>query len=158
VARSLRLAVAIGLLAALVVASQVVAAGPGRGRPILDANLAGLPTPGLVLAGVPGAGHAWAIRDDDAHLSADGRLDLHVRGLVLTGLLTNPIASGIAIVSCNGGADIVTSDSVPFSVPDGDAHVDQVLDLPASCLAPTVFFGIPATSTAPAKWFAVSGD
>jgi len=150
--RSIRLAVLIGLLAALVVGSGTVAAG---GPKILDTRLAGLPTPRLVLAGVTGAGHAWAIADGNAKLFADGRLHVEVEGLVLTPEGTNPVGSGRAVVSCNGGAtpaDIVMSAVVPLSIPDGNAVVDQKLTLPSPCLAPTIFF-----ASAGGAWFAVSG-
>jgi hypothetical protein len=147
--RSIRLALLIGLLAALVAGAGTVTAG---GSKIVDTQLAGLPTPGLVLAGVRGAGHAWAIADGHAKLFTDGRLHVTVEGLVLTPEGINPVTSGRAVVSCNGGAEILMSDPVPFSVPGGDATVDTTLSLPSPCLAPTIFFTSPGGA-----WFAVSG-
>lgn len=166
-ARTLRLAVLIGVLAALVIGTGTALAGPGgQGGPggpggkLLDSGMAGLPpafvnpagtTNKILLAGVAGAGHAWAIRDGHAKLDRNGHLDLHVHGLVLTPEGTNPVTSGKAVVSCNGGADLISSSTVPFDS-KGDAHVNQVLALPAQCLAPTVFF-----TSAGGAWFAVSG-
>jgi hypothetical protein len=166
-ARTLRLAILIGVLAALVIGTGTVLAGPGPGDPhgkLVDTSLAGLPASfvGKLLAGVTGAGHPWDIKDGHATLDRNGHLDLHVHGLVLSHTDggpategTNPVPSGRAIVSCNGGVgegNTVMSDVVPFSVPNGDAHVNQRLTLPSSCLAPTIFFG-----SASGAWFAVSG-
>ncbi|HEX5450997.1 MAG TPA: hypothetical protein VFW86_01290 [Candidatus Limnocylindrales bacterium] len=160
-ARSFRIAILVGVLATLVVGVGAVAARPGHGR-LVDTSLAGLPATftGKLLAGVTGAGHPWDIQEGHARLDRDGQLELEVQGLVLSHTAagvpptegTNPIPTGRAVVSCNGGADIVMSDIVNFSVPTGDAEVDQKLALPSQCLAPTVFF-----TSAGGAWFAVSG-
>ena len=153
-ARSLRLAIATATLAGLVLGTGTAVAAPGGSHKVLDANMIGLAVPRTVIAGVTGAGHAWAIDEGNAKLFSDGRVLVNVEGLVLTPEGTNPVATGRAIVSCNGGAtpaDIVRSDVVPLSIPDGDAHVNQVLTLPSPCLDPVIFF----TSTGGA-WFAVT--
>jgi hypothetical protein len=152
--RSLRFAIATALLAGLVLGTGTVAAAKGGHHKILDVQLVGLAAPRTVIAGVVGAGHAWAIDEGNAKLFSDGRLLINVEGLVLTPEGTNPVTSGKGVVSCNGGAtsdDIVASASVPLSVPDGDAHVNQWLTLPSPCLNPVIFF----TSNA-LGWFAVS--
>ena len=158
-ARTLRIAVLIGVLAALVVGTGTVVADQGHGhghnQKIIRTTLVGVPNPPVTIAGVQGAGHAWAIDRGEATLRADGRLDLRVRGLVLTPEGTNPVATGVAIVSCNGGAspgDIVLSAPVPLSVPTGNARVREKLHLPSPCFAPTIFFG-----SVTGRWFAVSG-
>lgn len=168
--RSIRIAVMVGLLAALVAGTSTVVAGDeshdresAHSKEIIETRLVGIPSSftNVFLAGVKGAGHAWAIKSGEATLRSDGRLDLKVRGLVLTHTTpgspapegTNPILLGRAIVSCNGGTDIVLSDTVNFSVPNGNAHVKQRLTLPSQCLAPTIFFG----NAAGTSWFAVSG-
>jgi hypothetical protein len=157
-ARSLRFAIATAVLAGLVLGTgSAVAAKDGHDKAdkILDTRLVGLAVPRTVIAGVTGAGHAWAIDEGRAKLFSDGRLQVKIEGLVLTPEGTNPVATGRAIVSCNGGAtpaDIVMSDVVSLSVPDGDARVDQHLSLPSTCLAPVIFF-----ASATGAWFAVSG-
>jgi hypothetical protein len=159
--RSLRLAILVGMLGALVLGTGTVLAGPGPGEKLIDSGMAGLPpafvnpagtTNKILLAGVAGAGHAWAIRDGHASLERDGHLDVHVHGLVLTPEGINPVTSGRAIVSCNGGADIVLSSVVSFNA-KGDAHVHETVSLPSQCLAPVIFFG----NASGASWFAVSG-
>ena len=151
--RVLRIGVTLGLLVALTAGAGTAAAAAGGNHKVFDANMFGLPAPRVVLAGVTGAGHAWAIDHGNAKIFSDGRVLVNVDGLVLTPEGTNPVTSGRAVVSCNGGAtsdDIVMSDVVPFS-PDGDAHVNQWLTLPSPCADPVVFF----TNTGGA-WFAAT--
>jgi hypothetical protein len=153
-ARSLRLAIAFGLLAALVVGTGTVAAHRDGPHKILDTRLVGLATPGTVVVGVTGAGHAWAIDRGNAKLYDNGRVKVDVRGLVLTPEGTNPVANGRVVVSCNGGGagNVIQSGLVPLSVPGGNAHFDGKLTLPSPCLAPVIFF-----TSGGGAWFAVSG-
>ena len=59
-ARSLRFAIAAALLAGLVLGTGTVSAAKGGNHKILDVPLIGLAVPRTVIAGVTGAGHAWA--------------------------------------------------------------------------------------------------
>ena len=152
--RSIRFAIATALLAGLVLGTGTVAAANRGHHKILDVPLIGLAVPRTVIAGVTGAGHAWAIDEGNAKLFSDGRLLINVEGLVLTPEGTNPVATVKGVVSCNGGAtaaDIVSSDVVPLSIPDGDAHINQWLTLPSPCLNPVIF-----VTNAGGSWFAVS--
>ena len=163
--RSFRLAILVGVVAALVVGTGTTLAGSNGNQKLVDASMAGLPASltGRSLAGVTGAGHPWDIGRGDAQLDTNGHLKVHVQGLVLSHTTagvppsegTNPVPTGRAVVSCNGGGagNLVMSDIVPFSVPDGDAHVNQWVTLPSPCLAPVVFF-----ASAGGAWFAVTGS
>jgi hypothetical protein len=145
----------LGAAIAVALVAGTVTADPGN--KLLDANLTGIPTAGLSLLGVSGGGIPWVLDRGDAKLFADGRLDVSVRHLVLaTGGAagTNPIPAGRAIVVCNGGADPVMTDLVPFS-PEGNATVQARVDLPSPCLAPVVFFA--GQTGAGPRWFAVTG-
>ena len=149
--RVVRLALSLAVLAALLVGtvSSTFAGGPK----VLDAQMAAIPTGGLVLHGIPGGGVPWVIEEGRAKLFADGRLQVEVDRLVLASNHTNPIPTGRAIVTCSSVA-VAQSGPVPFS-PTGDAEVDTTVDLPASCLAPAVFFaGITGGGD---RWFAVTG-
>lgn len=146
--RFLRLALGVAVVA-LLVAGNVATAAAG-GPKILDARMAALPTPNLVLDGVTGGGAPWVIDEGHAILFADGRLQVEVEGLVLAGSHTNPVAAGHAIVTCDG-APVATTDNVPFT-PDGNAEVDATVSLPSPCLAPAVFF-----TTGTSRWLAVTG-
>ena len=154
-ARSRRLAAALGLLAVLALGSGSVAADSnGHGGKVLDTTLAGIPVAGQVLLGVPGGGRPWTLVRGDAKLWTDGSIDVKVQGLLLgpggANEGTNPVTLGRAIVVCNG-VDRVLSETVPFSA-EGDARVMTRLTLPSPCLAPVIFFG-----SAGGSWFAVSG-
>ena len=84
-ARSFRLAVLTGLLAALVIGTGTVFARPGDNNKLIDSSLTGLPQTFVnqFLDGVKGGGHAWTLQQGDAKLGRDGHIDLHVHGLVL---------------------------------------------------------------------------
>ena len=151
--RSLRLAVAAAVLAALVLGS--VSATIAGGPKVLDARMVGIPTNGLVLHGITGGGVPWAIDEGRAKLFADGRLQVEVRGLVVASSGVNPVATGRAIVTCSSVA-VASSGAVPFS-PTGDAdrrHHHQ----------PAVDRASPRRSSSPAitgqrrRWFAVTGS
>ena len=153
--RTLRLAVAAGLLATLVVGTGTASAQQGGRHKVLDEPLIGLATPLTVVAGVTGAGHAWSIEEGNAKLFSDGRVLVNVEGLVLFPEGTQPAANVRVKVSCNGGAtagDIVQSDLVPLSQPEGDMHFNQWLTLPSPCATPVIF-----VTSAGGGWFATTG-
>jgi hypothetical protein len=158
--RSIRPSVPAALVGALLAGSLVVgvAAASGGGAKVLDASMAGIPASlaGQSFMGVQGGGLPWSLEHGDAKLFRDGRLHVEVEGLVLAAgaaIGTNPIPTGVAIVSC-GGAVAAQSAPVPFSRA-GDAEVDTTVSLPGSCLAPVVFFA-GVTPNGP-RWFAVTG-
>jgi len=146
--RFVRLALALTVLAALT--AGTVATTVASGPKVLDSQMAPIPTAGLVLDGVTGGGLPWKIDDGHARLFADGRLQVEVEGLVLVSTGANPIASGHAIVTCDG-VPAATTANVPFS-PTGDAEVEATVSLPSPCLAPAVFF-----TTGTDRWLAVTG-
>ena len=145
---------------ALALAAGTVLAAPG-GAKVLDASLAAEPASQVnhTLFGVTAGGLPWHIDHGSVQLFANGRLHLEVQGLVLAGgppnlVGTNPIPNAEAILTC-AGMPAATSSVVPFSAA-GDASINETITLPASCLAPTVFFaGVPAPNVA--RWFAVTG-
>jgi hypothetical protein len=154
--RAIRIAIAAGLLVALVLA--LPAGADGGGRKVLDASMAGIPASlaGQSFMGATGGGLPWHLGSGRAKLWADGRLVVKVEGLVLAAGANegrNPVPTGQALVSCAGSV-VAMSGAVPYSV-EGDAEVKTRVDLPADCLAPVVFFaGI--TGGGP-RWFAVTG-
>lgn len=154
--RSIRIAAALGLAGALVLGGTVAATAGGQ--KVLDASMAGLPASmtGQTFLGAKAGGLPWRLERGEAMLFADGRLQVQVTGLVLAagpkeGL--NPVPTGRALVSC-GGLVVAESSIVPYSA-TGDAMVNERVDLPSGCIAPTVFFaGI--VNGAP-LWFAATG-
>ena len=69
---------------------------------------------------------------------------------MLTSTGANPIGTGKAILTC-AGTPVAETGTVPFS-PTGDATIDAVVELPALCQGPAVFF-----TSAGGRWFAVTG-
>jgi len=165
------------LLAALVVAAIGLA-------PVLAANSSASADPGTILKFnvmtpvtgpyvgtanpirmVPGGGLPWMITAGTGRLSRDGRLQIHVRGLVLAdspmvpanlrGI--NPVPDFEAIVSCQtitGTMATVTNVSTgqfPAS-PRGNADIKARVKLPEPCIAPVVFVASPTGA-----WFAATG-
>jgi hypothetical protein len=118
---------------------------------------------------VPGGGLPWMITAGTGSLTRDGRLQIHVRGLVfadspavpanLRGI--NTIADFEAIVSCQsitGGMATVTNVATgPFPASTrGNADIRARVKLPEPCIAPIVFV---ASGVAPTgAWFAATGS
>jgi len=118
------------------------------------------------IRGVPGGGLPWVIADGRGSLKAGGKLEVHVKGLVLADdptvpanlRLTNPIPFFRAIVSCmiingSGNPDFVNVSTAGYPAdPSGDANIEETVPLPSECFAPIVLVASPAGS-----WFAVTG-
>lgn len=115
---------------------------------------------------VPGGGLPWMISAGTGSLKSDGRLLVHVRGLVLADQPpvppalqgTNPIPDFRAIVSCQsigaGGTATITNVSTaqfPASTA-GNADIKATVSLPHPCIAPIVFVTSPG-----GMWFAATG-
>lgn len=115
------------------------------------------------IRGIGGAGAPWQIASAHVELENSGKLEVHVRGLVLVKTGANPIANFSAILSCqsiDGAGAASTVNLVAGTSPattNGDAEIEGTVKLPSPCFAPIVFVAIPATNTAPARWLAVSG-
>lgn len=147
--RRVRLLLALGVLAALLLTS--VAPAAAGGRKVFDSSLVPIPTGGLVLDGVAGGAVPWSIDEGRATLTADGRLHVEVQGLVVTASGTNPSTTGRAAVVC-AGAVVAMTDAVPFST-GGNAEIDAQVTVPSPCLDLAVLF----LNGAGTRWFAVTG-
>ena len=115
---------------------------------------------------VPGGGLPWMITAGTGFLTRDGRVQIHVRGLVLADSSAvpanlrgiNPVADFEAIVSCQsitgGMATVtnVTTGQFPASM-RGNANIRARVKLPEPCIAPIVFVASPTGA-----WFAATGS
>ena len=116
---------------------------------------------------VPGGGLPWIITSGTGSLKSDGRVLIHVRGLVLADEAPvppnlqgiNPIPDFTAIVSCqtigaDGTATItnVSTGQFPASTA-GNADINATVELPQPCIAPIVLVGNAAFG-----WFAATGS
>jgi len=118
--------------------------------------------------GVVGGGLPWLLTAGTGSLKHDGRLSVHVRGLVLANQAPvppalrgiNPFAAFRALVSCQSigpgnmatVANVSTGDFKANSA--GDSTIDARVDLPRPCIAPIVFVTGPTGTDA---WFAITG-
>lgn len=123
-------------------------------------RLRGIPTANLTVRDIPGGGAPWTIAKGEARLDDDGTLKVEVEGLVLAAgprAGTNPIGEFIATLSClnaDGTINNISTQPVP-ATSTGDATIEEVLALPATCLGPIVFVrGVVAPTP---RWFAISG-
>jgi hypothetical protein len=122
----------LALLASLAVAAP---AGASDNATILNAALrpaspaaAGGPT----LFGVPPGAAPWQIDHGRGHVKAHGRVVVRTTGLTIPGNTPpNPLPLLAAAVYCDG-TFATRTDPVPFST-DGDAQIDQTVDLPSDC-------------------------
>lgn len=115
------------------------------------------------IRGVNGAGAPWQIDSAKGELSADGELEVRVRGLVIVGS-NNPVAFFRALVSCqsvdNNGLPITvnvpTTNGAEVMIGDphnGNAKIEETISLPDPCIAPIVFVTSPGLA-----WFATTGN
>ncbi len=141
---------------------------------LLEFNtMVGVPRPytgaANAIRNVPGGGLPWVISFASGELSASGKLEVKVSGLVLdpndpaviaAGLAgKNPVANFKAVVSClskdaggNPTTVNVASGLFPASAA-GNAEIETTLALPSPCIAPIVFVTSPGGS-----WFAATGN
>jgi hypothetical protein len=137
--------------------------GPdGNNNASLDQTLVGLPADQMIaIDGVPAAGAPWTVdRGSRARLKSHSRLDVRVRGLLITGTgtavdgTTGPVKQVVASLACANG-DIATTAAEPLSA-DGDARIRDHVKVPANCLAPVVLVRISGIAAAD-PWIAATG-
>jgi hypothetical protein len=165
----------LGMAIALFLASFSFGASASAKTPkVLEFDtMAGVPRPytGPVNAirGIPGGGLPWVVSFASGELSASGKLEITVMGLVIDpndaaaiaagrgG--TNPSPNFKAIVSClskdAAGAPITVNISTGLFPADaaGNSQIEAQVSLPQPCIAPIIFVASPAGS-----WFAATGQ
>lgn len=172
----------VGLLLLALIAIGLTLIGPaadghakqGHGAPkVLEWDLMiGVPRPytggANAIRGIPGGGLPWVVEEADGELRADGSIQIRVRGLVIDpddptaqerGVGgTNPSATFRAVVSClsTDGDGLPITVNIPtaaFSADvNGDADIEDLVDLPDPCIAPIVF-----VTSGGGSWFAATG-
>jgi hypothetical protein len=124
------------------------------------------------IRGMPGGGLPWVVGDAEGELTADGRLQVKVHGLVLDPTDPTVIANGLAgqnpspnfraIVSCQskdsaGNPTVVNLTTGLFpattGLGGGNAKIKAHVNLPTPCIAPIIFVTSPTGS-----WFAATGQ
>jgi hypothetical protein len=126
------------------------------------------PTSSLNTArGFAGPGAPWTIlRSARGELRTDGRLKIHVSGLVIPTLNDlNPVAEFRGALSCEdpmnpNGSQLFFTDPFPATtgVGAGNSDIDGQVSLPETCFAPLIFVTSAALPENPnGVWFAVTG-
>lgn len=167
--RSLIATGAATLAAGAVIAASITSASsastgqPARHGELFQSGLIGRPTdPNLsvTIRGVAPGAVPWALSKGSTRLDSDGRLQVHLDGLLITGTnsgldgTTGPVKSVVASLTCDGSTPAVaTTGKVPLS-PEGDARIDEQITIPALCLAPVVLV---RANSAAGPWIAATG-
>jgi hypothetical protein len=163
--RSSRLAILV-IAAILAGASAFPTLALGRSRSLFEfGDLVGS-TPNMTVRSVPSGGAPW-VANGSAELGRDGRLEVHVEGLLLTNTgnplldgTTGPVRGVRASLACEGTNVVATTGVVPLDA-SGNAEIEETIALPSSCVGPIVLIRIGATSTNPGPllgpWIAASG-
>ncbi|MCC4117489.1 hypothetical protein LLG90_19210 [Aromatoleum toluclasticum] len=156
-------------LAAGCIASTATAAG--RDDKILEFDtMVGVPLPYTgptnAIRGVNGGGLPWTIAGAEGDLTASGKLEIRVTGLVFADDSIvpenirgkNTVPNFRAIVSCLSRSSPTSASTVnvvtaPFPASaTGDAYIEAQLELPQPCIAPIIFVTSPTGA-----WFAATG-
>ena len=136
----------IGLGLNVVTAAMVMGAATWANAGDLKADLVACPT-GIKIGDVNSCGKIWKLKGGHAHLGADGKLNVEVKGLVLNDASVGEfngtpdgvdgVAAAVICTGASGAAVAAQTDVVPLSK-SGDAKVHAKVSLPSGCIAPIV--------------------
>jgi hypothetical protein len=107
-------------------------------------------SPGTMVGGVPSGGAPWVVNQGSAQISPNGQLEVDVTGLLL-GLgappnlvgTVGPVQMVAASLVCGGsGGTVVASTGAVFLDASGRADIQDVIAVPASCIAPSILIRI----------------
>ncbi|HLK50017.1 MAG TPA: hypothetical protein VKT49_17860 [Bryobacteraceae bacterium] len=103
------------------------------------------------VAGVPSGGAPWVVANSEFNVTANGRIQVEIRGLLISsGAFINtvgPVTMVNASLVCN---DVVlaTTGAVNLSS-GGDASIHDQITVPARCIAPALLIRIAAITAGP---------
>jgi len=111
------------------------------GAQLIDASLAPSQTNDPTLHGVSAGVKPWVLQRGTVLLTRGGKLDLHVKGLLIPGMGTSPVKTISASLYCGADTTAAAADSTqqaPLSS-KGDAVIhDTSFKVPSTCLAPVI--------------------
>jgi hypothetical protein len=122
-----------------VLGAGVFAAGAIAQEFLLRSTIIGS-NPNTVIGGVKSGGAPWTVERGSVVLDEDGRLRVEVHDLILPNLRNpGPVTNVSASLVCggSGGSVVATTDPVPLSG-DGNAGIDEKINLPAVCFGPII--------------------
>lgn len=108
-------------------------------------------TPGQHVAGVPSGGAPWVIAASEFTVSANGKVQVEIRGLLISAGPAINTVGPVTMVSASlvcGDVVAATTAAVPFSS-GGDASIHDTISVPVPCIAPAVLIRVAAITTGP---------
>lgn len=117
-----------------------------------------------VIGGVNPAGRGWILDERSrVRVREDGRITVSIRGLIFSNGDPNVVPLVAASLVCGGETGTVadSTDPFPLSVPRGNAHTSQRIDVPDDCDDPVVLIRNAANPAGLGGYFAFttgSGD
>ena len=122
---------------------------------LFESNLAGKQVAFQEIAGIsPDVAGPWVVAEGEVEIGENGQLDMEVEGLLLLDGTVGPIRSVFASLVCQktvASADptnevVASTADVPLSAA-GDAEIEDVIALPAVCVAPIVLLRVSAVDS-----------
>ena len=126
-----------------------LSAGSASADTVFESEVEGIQVGGQTIAGVPG-GFPWDVEEGEVRIDTNGDLKVELTGLVLTPPIliddpVFPVVSVCASLVCQKteGHEITnevvaSTGSFPLSPVTGDAEIEEMITLPAVCVAPIV--------------------
>ena len=124
-------------------------ADDGNGARLFLADLVGSAV-GEHVAGVPSGGAPWKIAIGEAAVASNGKIEVVIRGLLITGggagnNTVGPVTMVNASLVC-GDVVAATTKAVPLSTA-GNALIQDTVTIPSPCIAPALLIRVAATTT-----------
>jgi hypothetical protein len=106
---------------------------------------------GQHVAGVPSGNAPWMIANSEFNISANGRIQVQIQGLLISaGALSNTIGPVTMVKASLVCGDVVAASTAPVNLSSaGEVRIDDTLLEPSPCIAPAVLIQIAATTTGP---------
>ncbi len=153
-----------------------MSAGGASADDLFESPIVGKQVANQEIAGIsPDVASPWVVAEGEVEIGVYGELEMEVEGLLLLDGTVGPILEVFASLVCQKTTPtgeptnevVASTGNVPLSA-DGDAEIDETIDLPDVCVAPIVLiraglldvgFGPvePEELGFPSPWIAASG-
>jgi hypothetical protein len=103
------------------------------------------------VAGVPSGGAPWVVASGQFDVTAGGRIQAQIRGLLISsGPAINTVGPVTMVKASLACGDVVVASTAPVNLTTtGNASIRDTVTVPASCIAPALLIQIAATTTGP---------
>ena len=118
----------------------------GDDNDLIRGSMRACPSDGTVLGGVNSCGKIWKLAHGSAKLGADGKLQIHIKGLVLDDPSTGPdngtpdgVNEVLGTVICGGSGGSVVGQSAAVPMPVfGNVFIHAKFNSPKHCTVPVI--------------------